>query len=253
MSKNNLISIAVKCGEYTACMDVPSDFFENNSSLVANTLKECLNPFINNEIIKNEENNVSKIPKEERKIQPPKRDEFKVRDRLPNNVVDIKDLNIKQAVTEQALVRCPKCGQSHVLAMKSGNCIYIMRKFYSYTKGNDEFRNILELDSTQTDELFSMSCTPDTDKRAYFEDIQNVPMIDDKDFTVTNDTEIFCPVCCESDTFLNWKDAYENPLEYFETEHLCDACGGETITKMIKKNKVNKCEKCGHETPYKEN
>lgn len=249
MSKDNLIKITAKYKDYTVCMDVPDVLFKEHSLLISNTLNNCLKSFFEDKKIS--ENITEEV--KQNKVTVQKRDEFRLRDRLPNNVVDVKDLDIKQAVTEQALVRCPKCGQSHVLAMKSGNCIYIMRKFYSCTGNNDEFRNILELDSTQTDELFSMSCTPDTDKKAYFEDIQNIKMIDDKDFTVTNDTEIFCPVCCESDTFLNWKNAYDNPLNYFETEHLCDACGGETITKMIKKNKINKCEKCGHETPYKEN
>lgn len=185
-------------------------------------------------------------------VMPSKKDTMVIRPRIPNNVVDIKDLTIKEAVTEQALVRCPKCGQSHVLVVNSGNCVCIMmRKFYSSTS-SDEFRIIAEFDSLNNTDLINMCCKSETDRKAYFEDIQNIKMIDDKDFAVNNDTEIFCPVCCESDTFINWKNAFENPLDYFETEHLCDACGGEKLEKFIKKRKVYQCDKCGLQTEFKE-
>lgn len=185
-------------------------------------------------------------------VMPSKKDTMVIRPRIPNNVVDIKDLTIKEATTEQALVRCPKCGQSHVLAVNSGNHIYVMRKLYSCTGKADEFRIIAEFDSLSSQDFINMCCNQDTDRKAYFEDIQKVKIIDDKDFAVSNDTEIFCPVCCESDTFINWKNAFENPLNYFETEHLCDACGGEKLEKLIKKKKVYECDYCGLQTDYKE-
>jgi len=174
-----------------------------------------------------------------------------IRPRIPNNLVDVKDLTVKQAVTEQALVRCPNCGQSHVLAVNAGNRIYMMRKFYSLT-GNDEFRIIAEFDSLTSQDLVNMCCKPETDRKAYFEDIQKVKMIDDKDFAVNNETEVFCPVCCQSDTFFKWKSAYENPLNYFETECICDACGGEKLEKIVKNHKVYQCDKCGLQTDFKE-
>ena len=244
--KKKTISLSVSHGDYLACIDVPSDFFTENTSLIINTLKECLNAFTDNKANKTvkTENNKLTIPT-------PSNSEFKVRDRLPNNIVDIKDLSVNQAVTEEALVRCPKCGQSHVLAVKSGSSIYVMRKFYAHSS-KDEFRLVAELSSTNISELLNMSCKENTDKKAYFEDIQNMKMINDKDFVVNNDTEIFCPVCCKSDTFLEWKEAYDNPLKYFETEHLCDACGGEMIAKIIKEEKRYVCESCGHETEYNE-
>lgn len=185
-------------------------------------------------------------------VMPSKKDTMVIRPRIPNNVVDIKDLTIKEATTEQALVRCPKCGQSHVLAVNSGNHIYVMRKLYSCTGKADEFRIIAEFDSLSSQDFINMCCNQDTDRKAYFEDIQKVKIIDDKDFAVSNDTEIFCPVCCESDTFINWKNAFENPLNYFETEHLCDACGGEKLEKLIKKHKVYQCDKCGLQSDFEE-
>lgn len=178
-------------------------------------------------------------------------DSFNIRKRLPNSVVNIEDLSIQQAVTEQALVRCPKCGQSHVLAVNSGNHIYVMRKFYSLTQ-SDEFRIIAEFDSLTSQDFINMCCKPDTDRKAYFEDIQKAKMLDDKDFAVTNETEVFCPVCCKSSSFMDWKEAYENPLQFFETEHICDACGGEKLEKLIRKHKVYQCDKCGLQTDFKE-
>lgn len=180
------------------------------------------------------------------------------RKRLPNNVVDVKDLSIKQAVTEQALVRCPHCGQSHVLAVHSNNHVYMMRKFYSVimstdkNASTDEFRIIAEFDSLNNTELINMCCKEDTDRKAYWEDIQSIKMIDDKDFAVDNDTEIFCPVCCTSDKFEEWKNAYQNPLDYFETEHLCDACGGEKLEQVVKGTKYHECDKCGLRTTIQE-
>ena len=174
-----------------------------------------------------------------------------IRPRIPNNVVDVKDLTIEKAITENALVRCPHCGQAHVLAVNSGNHIYVMRRFYAHAS-TDEFRIVAEFDSLNSKDFINMCCKPETDRKAYFEDVQNIKMIDDKDFAANNDTEIFCPVCCKSSTFESWKDAYEHPLAYFETEHLCDACGGEKLEKLIKKTKVYQCDKCGLQTDYKE-
>lgn len=246
MSKDNLIKLCVKHGDYSVSIKVPKEVFDTKAGILVTALKQGLDS-----IIKEEIDSPRPIIKEQPKkdIQPA-RDEFKIRERIPNNIVDIKDLDIKQAVTQQALVRCPHCGQAHVLAVNSGNKVYVMRKFY-YTNNTDEFKIIAEFDSSNTKGLFNMSCKPDTDKKAYFEDIQKINTIDDKDFAVTNDTEVFCPVCCQSDKFLNWKKAYESPLEFFETQQLCDVCGGEAITKIVKEQKVNKCEVCGHETSYK--
>lgn len=171
-----------------------------------------------------------------------------IRPRIPNNIVDIKDLNIKQAITEEALVRCPHCGQAHCLAVNAGNKIYVLERDFD----KDEFNIIAEFDSLTSNGFIGMCCKEDTDRKAYFEDLQSARIITYEDFAANNDTEVFCPVCCTSNSFMEWKDAYENPLKYFETEHLCDACGGEKVEKLIKDTKKYVCEKCGLQTDFKE-
>lgn len=238
----DLITFSIKKGDYSVIAEVPSTMFDAKTEVVVNALKTCLKSVI-------EEKSINVIPKKTKEqIVLPKTDEFKVRERIPNNVVDVKELDIKQAVTEEALVRCPHCGQAHCLAVNAGNKIYVLERDFN----ENEFNIIAEFDSLTSDGFIGMCCKENTNKKAYFEDLQNVKIINYEDFVANNDTEIFCPVCCLSHSFIEWKNAYENPLNYFETEHLCDVCGGEVVTKMIKKQKVNKCEKCGHETPHKE-
>lgn len=179
---------------------------------------------------------------------PSESNDFVIRPRIPNNVVDIKDLTIEKAVTENALVRCPSCGQAHCLAVPSGNHIYLMRRNLK----DNEFGIIAEFDSLAGQDFINVCCKPETDRKAYYEDLQSMSFEDNTDFAVNNNTEIFCPVCCTSSTFNLWKDAFENPLDFFETEQLCDACGGEKLEKLIKKHKVYQCDKCGLQTDFKE-
>lgn len=251
MSKKNKIKLSIADEEYTVYIEIPKNKFNSNdTNIIIEQLKNLLSLLMKKEN-KIESCQMIQTPKKEevqQTITTNNKDEFKIRERIPNNVVDIKELDIKQAVTEKALVRCPKCGQAHCLAVNSGSKIYVMERDFN----KNDFNTIAEFDSFTNKGFIGMCCKPETDKKAYFNDLQNVSVVSYDDFTVNNDTEIFCPVCCESDTFLNWKNAYENPLEYFETEHLCSVCGGEMITKMVKKQKINKCEKCGHETKYKE-
>lgn len=249
MSKKNKIKLSIADEEYTVYIEIPKDKFNSNdTNIIIEQLKNLLSLLMKKEN-KIESCQMIQTPKEEvQQTITTNKDEFKIRERIPNNVVDIKELDIKQAVTEKALVRCPKCGQAHCLAVNSGSKIYVMERDFN----KNDFNTIAEFDSFTNKGFIGMCCKLETDKKAYFNDLQNVSVVSYDDFTVNNDTEVFCPVCCESDTFLNWKNAYENPLEYFETEHLCSVCGGEMITKMVKKQKINKCEKCGHEIKYKE-
>ena len=163
------------------------------------------------------------------------------RDRLPNNVVDVKHMTIKQAVTEDALVRCPHCGQSHAVGVTDNAKIYLMRK--NYTKKEFEVVAEFELDG---DKFKQACCSDGMLKKEYFTDLQKLMSLDDiKDFYVKNDSELFCPVCHMSATFDKWKKAYDSPLDFFETEQLCDACGGEVVDKVVKGNIYKHCEKCG--------
>ena len=248
MSKNKLIKISVKRGNCSAFMEVSEEFLETKANVIANTLKKCLESVINDNTkpslqVANSSPIVGEQPR-----STPDRDEFKIRKRIPNNVVDVKELDIKQAVAENALVRCPNCAQAHCLAVNSTSKVYMMKR--DYTK--NDFGIIAEFDSLTSNDFYGMCCKEEFNVLDYFEDLQKLPVISDEDFIANNDTEIFCPICHTSEKFELWKQAFESPLEFFETEHLCDVCGGETVTKMIKKQKKNKCEVCGYETSYKE-
>ena len=171
-----------------------------------------------------------------------------VRDRLPNtSVIDPATLDVKKAVTEKALVRCPHCGQAHCLAISAGSKIYFMERDFH----KNDFGIIAKFDSLTNKGFLGMCCKPDTDKLLYFNDLQDAALITQEDFAATDETEIFCPVCHQSESFFEWKNAYLNPLDYFETEHLCDVCGGETVVKPDAKTKQKSicCEACGYTKP----
>ena len=171
-----------------------------------------------------------------------------IRSRIPNNIVNIEDLSLTQAVTENALVRCPHCGQAHAIIVNDNTGIYLMRKDYQ----KNEFVVIAEY-GIDDDSFTDACCKDDTDKQIYFKDLQKQPELSDiTQFNVTNETELFCPVCRNSNNFKQWKDAYENPLNFFETDQLCDACGGEKLPKVIKNKTVYCCDKCGLITDYEE-
>ncbi len=156
------------------------------------------------------------------------RDMFTIRERLPNsNVVDLSTLDIKKAVTESALVRCPHCGQSHALIIKDNGFLYLLRHRYS----DDTFIVVKEVPVDSLDELNNLCYhgTDAIDKDAYFLELQGYPALDAEDFAVNNNTELFCPVCKRSATFLDWKRAYERKHDFFEYDYICPACGGECM------------------------
>jgi hypothetical protein len=117
---------------------------------------------------------------------------------------------------------------------------------------SDDFSVIAEFDSLTSQDFADVCCKESTDRLAYFNDLQNVEIISHDDFAADNNTEIFCPVCCVSNPFFHWKEAFEEPLKYFETEHICDVCGGEKVEKLVKKKHVYQCESCKHTTDFKE-
>ncbi len=179
----------------------------------------------------------------------PERTTFHVRERIPNNVVNLDDLTIKQAVTKSALVRCPRCGQAHALILRDGHTLYVMRRNFV----EDEFvivTNFDDLDTKMTDAytLSDSNTTPQT-KLKFFHKLQGMMPCEEKDFNVDNDTEIFCPVCCKSSSFHYWKDAYENKEKYFEHQYVCNVCGGECDIDMDKEGNNGHlvvCSDCGH-------
>lgn len=200
---------------------------------------------------------MSEYTKKEEKKEPEPVTIPGMRDRLPNNVVDPSTLTVTEAVKENALVRCPHCGQNHVIALKSNGSIYVMRMNY----GEDNYEILTHFPENDVKTLTDMCYENYTksfkevaggnDKeapKAYWQFIQSVEILDEnknEDFVAGNETEIFCPVCGKSEPFAKWKDCYENPLNYFEYDVICDACGGEMS--MVKKQGESfyKCDKCG--------
>ena len=178
---------------------------------------------------------------------PPQRDNFGIRQRLPNNVVDISDLNVQQAVTENALVRCPKCGQAHALVVTNANSLYLLRRDYA----KDEFAIVQDFELTNQDDFMQASKASDETELDYFYRLQSMSIRPDEDFVVNNDTEVFCPVCKQSSSFVDWKEAWENPLGFFEYEEVCDVCGGE-LSVCVSPNQTDssqsillrECNKC---------
>lgn len=203
--------------------------------------------------------NITKFPKKEQeepqlKVQPKQDEGFKIRERIPNNIVDPSTLSFKKAVQEEAMIRCPICGQCHAAYASIGNDYYLLRK--NFVTG--AYDTVFKCDTEE--ELKNSMCTDKTDKVLYFYDICNAkqdPDLINTDLAVNNDTPIICPVCGETSVFVDWKKAHENPLDYFETETPCDICGGERIPLMdkdelekIKQNlhetgQIYQCETCG--------
>lgn len=163
-----------------------------------------------------------------------------IRDRLPNNIVDVKDLDVQKAITENVLVRCPNCGQAYAIIVKDGNNLFLMRRDFEA----NEFVIVADADESQITSLIA-----DDNFKEYYETIYDMAVIDSSDFAVNNDTEIFCPICHESNDFYKWKDAFQNPSKFFDYENVCDVCGGE-LSEIIdnKTQGVMVCNECGRKT-----
>lgn len=258
MSKNkSTTKILLKVGDYRIQFEIPSDQFDSIDSSklmeqLKNTLYEVMHSCRRKPL---EEVNITTknidVKEETTLVQNKetapivnKKDDFHIRTRIPNNVVDVNTLTIGKANTENALVRCPKCGQSHCVIVKDGpNLLMLGRDFKK-----NEFRVII--DSFTEEEIPGLVYKENNcSKVTYFKDLQKIvsEIKKEVDFVVNNETEMFCPVCKESTSFIEWKKAFLNPLEYFETEQLCNVCGGEVVTKLIKRKTVHKCEVCKHE------
>jgi len=176
---------------------------------------------------------------------PPQERDFSVRERLPNNVVDLSTLNVKQAKASNVLVRCPSCGQSHCVMVKLENESYFMRKDYKLQEFIIIGHYPVEFDCIKHAYIQYGEKPND-----YFKRIQSMGEINSNDFNVSPDTELFCPICGKGDEFKSWNDAWEHPEKYFEHEHICEACGGECSLIVSKDNTDNhmdkyKCETCG--------
>ena len=169
-----------------------------------------------------------------------------IRDRIPNTI-DMSELEIKKAVTEEPMIRCPHCGQSSVVIVDISNTErYMLRK--TIKNGKETFETILLMEDDN--QLNNMIRKDDVDKLDYYNDIVKIKPfknVKDSDINVDNDTDLICPMCNQKFKFKSWVDAFKDPLSFgFESESPCDVCGGETVEAIDKdKNITIKCEKCG--------
>ena len=177
-----------------------------------------------------------------------------VRKRLPNEV-DLSDVELKKAVTTEPMLRCPKCGQSAVIVVVvDENHVYLMRKEIGDTK--DTYTLIAQLKSNDDIRAVEYHENKFGDKHKYHEEIMKMDISKDvrnEDLNVDMNTSVYCPVCCTFHKYSEWIECFKHPLDFgFETEHLCDVCGGEVVEQIDKdKKKILHCEKCGYNKSIK--
>lgn len=170
-----------------------------------------------------------------------------IRDRIPNQV-DLSEYEIKQAVTQEPMIRCPNCGQSS----KAIVCIsytenYLLRKVTKNNKKTFETVMLLEDEDAINNILKPKNATAID----YHNDIMKIKQskkLKDTDLNVSNETKLQCPCCHSVNKFSKWVDAFKDPLSFgFETENLCEVCGKEAV-KTIDENKkeIIQCEYCGY-------
>ena len=253
--EKNAIHAGIDTEDYSISIDIYKKF--KDSSEINNTLMSVLNAAntaINNLLFESSRQVSIVVPENNKEATsaPAPRDNNIVRKRIPNdidNVVDINSLKISKAPINTPLMRCPCCGQAHCAAIVSDEfpSIYFMERQYD----KNEFAIISKIDKDNGNDeankkLLDMCCKDYTDKKLYFEDLQKLTA-SDEDFIASGTTELYCPVCHATEMTKTWEDAFKNPLKYFDTEYLCDACGGELVNNLSKgKEKIMKCEVCGH-------
>lgn len=174
--------------------------------------------------------------------------------------VNLNELSIQEAETKHLLFRCPCCGQGHVCLVKPKENEYILM-----ARHNNDFEYIETLDEDGADKVtitnmlsvkninITEDYIADFDKEEnkdklidYFDDIQSFEYNSDCDVIIEDDTNIMCPICSAISPASSWINAYNNPLEYFEYDDICDVCGGEMIYSVSKKDQENEleCEIC---------
>ena len=215
-------------------------FGERESKVIINfinSLKGC------NEDIEIKDYNITKDANTKSKND----DRPMIRERLPNQI-DMSELEIKKAVTEEPMIRCSCCGQaSKAIVHISATEYYLLRKV---KKGNKKtFETVMSLDSL--DAVNKIIKPGKSSILDYHNDIMKIKQdkkLKNTDLNVSSETIIQCPVCGTKASFKTWTEAFKHPIEFgFETDLLCDVCGKEAVSTIDKdKNEIIKCEYCGH-------
>ena len=185
--------------------------------------------------------------------------------RLPNtSIVDVSTIDLKKAIAQETLIRCPFCGQSHCTIIGTHQNVRVLLKKKHNGKNsyypaatpaatgnktiNDVFSEFTIAGLIRNKRIKEEHLHK---QRLEFYNLMSNVNVTDEDFNADADTRLLCPVCGKESTLSVWVDAYVNPLKYFETGSLCEACGGELVD-CIENDSVHgevtvaKCEVCGH-------
>ncbi len=110
------------------------------------------------------------------------------------------------------MFRCPSCGQARRMPSRNG-----------------EYYQPMTMDIT-----FSL--------------IKNLPPVIVTELNVCD--VVVCPVCDQPNISVSWKEAWDNPMKYFEADNLCH-CGGELWMDQVEGTPQYAfiCEKCGWVKP----
>ena len=162
-------------------------------------------------------------------------DEFKVRDRLPNQI-DLKDYKITSAKKKEVLLRCPNCGQGHCVITRVNNTNYFLEKL------NDKFEIIGEADGPFPVFAETYGKKEDETSKDYYDKMQQCEVIESNDFACSDEMDMFCPVCKASKPMKDWVNAYDNPMSIFGYYDICDACGGEMVALLEGEDLCMLCE-----------
>lgn len=136
--------------------------------------------------------------------------------------------------------RCPNCGQAFITKAVGANNTQKMFIFRNVNANQEEqkvtFRKVniegLKInDRTDKEELVSIY--KDLDKLA-FEEVN---------LLYQEGTDCHCPICSNEDyTLKDWIDAWTSPLNYFDSEMICDICGDDARLIMTDKTQYVECE-----------
>jgi predicted RNA-binding Zn-ribbon protein involved in translation (DUF1610 family) len=243
-SKNITLEIDGTSVTIETCLDVTAGTL---SSVAANVIDELKSRTGNVSKIFEVPDPTMKVLNKSNKVVPinPKANEERepFRDRLPNEI-DIKDLKVTKAKTQNTIMRCPSCGQAHCGILMDGDKLFLMRR----KDKSDTFDTVMQCDGGQEEFLTTVSMKEDDSKREYYESLQLMNVLDETDFVADKNTEVFCPVCHKSNKLAAWMDAYDHPEKYFEYAYVCDVCGSEMVSCVDYRKQVKelKCEECGH-------
>ena len=177
------------------------------------------------------------------------------------NVIDLKKINLTNAKTEKAMLRCPHCGQNDSIIAFTTSVDNVknptsdsIEAYFMRQEPSGEYQAIAEF--KKFSEINNMSIQKEkTPKNCleYHEDIKKIKVpskLRDKDIAVTSNCAIKCPICHEMESYKIWTDCYKDPLLFgFETEELCSICGSEVVSNVTPAgNTIKICDGCGYKS-----